>query len=571
MTRPELPHPARRRVAALSVACLLLVAAGCTGSPQGSRSPTAGPSVSRTSQAAPTGAPSTAPSTRVTATVRPAARSASGEPAVAAFDPATHALLVGPTSPDRQKAATAGRSDRFAKPPAGSGMKRYLDRRITWKACGKFQCAKVLVPLDWDAPDGPAITLALKKKPATSSAKGTLFINPGGPGGSGQDMVDDFDASSFPNHDVIGWDPRGTGQSTPVSCGTTAQMDAMFNLDASPDDASEWKALDDGARTFARNCRAASGALLDHISTIDTARDLDYLRHLVGDRKLDYMGISYGTFLGATYAEMYPTRVGRMVLDSAVNITPHDTVSQSIGFDRAFGTFAAWCASNSSTCGLGTTAQQVRARTRSFLDRLDSHPIKVGSRTLTQSLAATGIALFLYSGKQGYPYLGATLAAAMHRNDGQYLLTASDYLNGRGQDGKWETIASAFPAIACLDGADEGLAQSRKLWKADIAKAPTLGKALGATPTCEVWTAAPAPQLHLTAHGAAPIVVLGATGDPATPYEQARWMAEQLSSGVLLTWRGAGHSVWELGNKCVKDAVKKYINQGGVPADGTTC
>ncbi|WP_195839885.1 alpha/beta hydrolase [Cutibacterium porci] len=480
--------------------------------------------------------------------------------------------MEGPRSPDRQTMHPAADDDtHFAKAPAGQGMKRYLSRKVSWHGCGKFQCADIPVPLDWDDPDGPAITLALKRKPAEGAAKATLFINPGGPGGSGQEMLDSFQSSAFANHNVIGWDLRGTGASTHVDCGSAKTMDDLFNLDASPDDEAEWNELIRGAKDFARSCRAHSGSLLDHVSTIDTARDLDYLRYLVGDEKLDYLGISYGTFLGATYAELYPGRVGHMVLDSTVNITNHDTVSQVVGFDRAFGDFAKWCATQGKQCDVGTSEADVRTATLGFLDRLDAHPIKVNGRELTQSLAATGIAMFLYSGKPAYTYLAASLVAAMKGGNASYLLMASDLLNGRNNNGQWQTIASAFPAISCLDQADFGLKYLRQEWPKEMSKAPTLGKALGAMPTCEVWTARPAPQLYMTAQGAAPILVLGATGDPATPYEQATWMADQLTSGVLLTWRGTGHSAWELGNQCVKDAVEGYVNGGKVPKNDTVC
>ena len=565
MTRRD---PRRRTIAAALVACSLFSVTACTA-----EEPTSGPTA--THPASPTqqsATPRPMPSPSVTASVKPAQGKTDSNPPVASFDPKAHAHMEGPESPDRQTMHPASQDDKqFSKPPVGRGMNRYLSRKISWHACGNFQCSKVLVPLDWDDPNGPAITLALKRKPAESSSKATLFVNPGGPGGSGQEMVDSFKSSAFPNHDVIGWDPRGTGQSTHVDCGPATTMDAFFNLDASPDDEAEWKALGRGTRDFARSCRAHSGELLDHVLTIDTARDRDCLRYLVGDKKLDYLGISYGTFLGATYAELYPGRVGQMVLDSTVNITNHDTVSQSVGFDRAFGDFAKWCAKQGQRCTLGKNEAEVRKTTLNFLNHLDSHPLKVENRTLTQSLAATGIALFLYSGKEAYPYLAGSLRGAMKDGNGSYLLTASDFLNGRGKDGQWETIVSAFPAISCLDQADFGLNHVRKEWPKEAAKAPTLGKALGMTPTCEVWTAHPAHQLYLTAQGAAPILVLGATGDPATPYEQAEWMADQLKSGVLLTWRGAGHSAWELGNQCVKKAVEGYVNDAKVPRDKTVC
>ena len=558
-------HDSRRRmIAAALVASSLFAVTACTA---GEAEPTQSASASRQPAA---DKPSASPS--VTASIAPAQGKADANPPVAFFDPKAHAFMEGPQSPDRQTMHPAGDNKLFSKAPAGKGMKRYLSRKISWHRCGEFQCSDIPVPLDWDDPDGPALTLALKRKSAKGAAKkATLFINPGGPGGSGQEMVDSFQSSAFPGHDVIGWDLRGTGASTHVDCGPAKTMDNLFNLDASPDDEAEWNALIRGTRNFARNCRAHSGRLLDHVSTIDTARDLDYLRYLVGDKKLDYLGISYGTFLGATYAELYPGRVGRMVLDSTVNITNHDTVSQVVGFDRAFGDFAKWCAKRGKQCALGTSEAQIRKATLNFLNRLDAHPLKVDGRELTQSLAATGIALFLYSGKQAYSYLTAALVGAMKDGNGGYLLTASDYLNGRGKDGQWETIASAFPAISCLDQADYGLKHARQEWPQEVAKAPTLGKALGVAPICEVWTARPAPQLYLTARGAAPILVLGATGDPATPYEQATWMAGQLKSGVLLTWRGSGHSAWELGNQCVKKAVEGYVNDGKMPKDNTVC
>lgn len=555
-----------RAAAAGALAAILL--AGCQGASQ-TGSSASGPAAPGASQAGASGPSGSGTGTgswdSASATLRP-------DPPVAAFDPAAHGVFTGNTSPDRQKASPgitgpAG----VTSPPAGSGVNRYRDSTISWTACGKYQCGTLAVPLDWDDPDGPAITLRMKKAPAAGTRRGTLFINPGGPGSSGQDMLDSFDTAAFPDHDVIAWDPRGSGESTPVRCGTTAQTDAYFNLDASPDNQQEWDALIAGSKAFAQQCRAASGRLLDHISTIDTARDLDLLRHLVGAVKLDYLGISYGTFIGSTYAEMYPGRVGRMVLDSAVNITGDDSVTQVMGFDKAFRAFAGWCAEHNDQCPLGDTADKVIDSTTTFLDRMDSRPVAVGSRTLTQSLASTGIAFYLYSGTESYRYLGAAITWAQ-RGEGRYLLAAADYLNGRDPDsGRWESSAFAFPAIACRDEADRGLAGARTQWATDSRRAPILGPAFGVSLSCVYWTAEPGRQMRITAAGAAPIVVLGVTGDPATPYEQARWMASQLSSGVLVTWRGAGHSAWSLGNSCVRSAVTGYLNAGQVPTDGLTC
>lgn len=506
-----------------------------------------------------------------------ATASAVADPPVASFNPAAHDVFTGYTSPDRQSGSGSATPKGFSSAPAGAGMSRYLDQHISWTACGSFQCGTVLVPLDWDSPDGQAITLTMKRKQATERsgnrpAKGTMFINPGGPGVSGQDMLTSFETGSFPGYDVIAWDPRGSGQSTPVACGTAAQTDAFFDLDSSPDSSAQWSAVIAGNKAFAQQCRRASGALLDHISTIDTARDLDYLRTRVGDPKLNYLGISYGTFIGATYAEMYPGRVGRMVLDSAVNITSNDSVSQVMGFDKAFHAFAGWCARNDKECGLGGSADEVVRRTQSFLAGLDSRPLTVGSRSLTQNQAATGIAFYLYSGVDSYKYLAGALGWAMERGQGKYLLAAADSLNGRDvETGKWDNSAYAFPAILCKDSADPGLAGARAQWEIDQRRAPLLGRPFGVGLVCTYWTAKPATQLRISARGAAPIVVLGVTGDPATPYQQAQWMAQQMSSAVLVSWRGAGHSAWSLGNSCLRNSVTGYLNGGVVPRNGLTC
>lgn len=564
-------RPLAGLAAALTAAALL--ASGC-GVGSGASSPTASsPQTSTTPSGVAPGPGPSAGAGEPSRSWSPAASPAAADPPVASFDPAAHAVFTGYTSPDRQLAITSKATPKgFTRAPSGSGMNRYLNAQISWTGCGDFQCGTVAVPLDWDRPDGQAITLKMRKKAAASASKGTLFINPGGPGVSGQDMLADFDTGSFPGYDVIAWDPRGSGQSTPVTCGTPAQTDAFYNLNTSPATQSQWNAAIAGNMAFADQCRASSGVLLDHISTIDTARDLDYLRSRVGDPRLNYLGISYGTFIGATYAELYPGRTGRMVLDSAVNITDNDSVTQVMGFDKAYRAFAQWCAQNQPSCGMGSSADEVIGRTTAFLNRMGRTPLMVGSRPLTQNLAATGLAYFLYSGAESYRYLAGALQWAMVRGDGRYLLQAADVLNGRDpRTGQWDASAFAFPAILCADSADDGLSGARSQWATDQKDAPILGKAFGVGLVCVYWTARPAAQLRITAKGAAPIVVLGVTGDPATPYQQAQWMAGQMSSAVLVTWRGAGHSAWELGNSCLRRSVTGYLNDGAVPRNGLTC
>lgn len=542
-----------RRIAAALVAPLLL--AGCQQEPS---VPTPGPGASAPASPSSAVAVPTGSAAAVTTTAKD----------VAGFQLSAHRRQEQYTSPDRTSVASDATPPGFAAPPPGQGRQRYLDQKIRWSACDGFECGTVLVPLDWDRPDGQAITLKMKRRVADGKRTGTLFINPGGPGGSGQQMLEGFDWNSFPQHDVIGWDPRGTGESTPVVCGTPEQTEAYLASDSSPDDAAEFRAAVQQNKDFAAQCRHGSGALLDHISTIDTARDLDYLRHLVGDDTLDYLGISYGTYIGAMYAELYPQRAGRMVLDSAVNITTDDSVIQAMGFDLALRNYATWCAENK--CELGSTADEVIASVTGIFDSLDQEPLKVADRELTQSLGVTGAVTYLYMGSTGYTQLTQALVSA-RKGNGQPLLATADIMNGRQPDGSYDSMTYGFPGVGCIDAEDPGIDGSVKEFEQDKKKAPVLAPYFGVSLTCPLWSATPSPQLRLQAKGAAPILVLGATGDPATPYEQAVSMADQLEPGVLLTWKGAGHSAWDLGNACVKSAVRDFVNDGTVPEDRTVC
>ena len=447
----------------------------------------------------------------------------------------------------------------------------YATQVVNWQQCasGEGQCATIKAPLDWDNPDGDAIEVAVRRVPSGDSSRGPLFFNPGGPGFGGQDMAQRM-AGRWQNYDAVGWDPRGTGQSTHVVCGTLEQTDEMMNLDASPDDDAEDKALREGGADFAKQCRDSSGKLLDHISTIDVVRDLDLLRHLLGAEKLNYVGVSYGTFVGATYAQLFPNSVGRLVLDAAVDITGEDEIPQAAGFDLALRNFTKWCATASDElCPLEGDQDEINEGIVSLLTKLDQNPLPVGARELTQSLAATGIAVFLYEDDSAYRALAQVILAAQ-RGDGQPLLAAADLLNGRGGS-SYDTSTYAFPAMACADAVDEGADAVLGNWRDTFAKAPIMAPFMGAGYSCEFWTAESAPQLKLTAPGAPTILVVGTTGDSATPYEQAKSMAEQLESGTLLTLDGAGHGAVTGQNKCIADAVDGYLYDGKAPEDGKVC
>ncbi len=235
----------------------------------------------------------------------------------------------------------------FADPPPGSGLARYRGQQLDWRSCGRLQCAQLLVPLDYAHPDDGAISLTIGLRPASGGSRATVFANPGGPGGSGLTFLQGVDPSSWTDVDLISWDPRGVGASTPVGCWGDAASDAYSQLDQSPDDATERNALVDGAQRLGLSCLNGSGALLEHLSTADTARDLDLIRDALGLASLNYLGLSNGTLIGAIYAQLFPARVGRFVLDGAVNIS-HSPVLQLQGFDRALTAMADWCVAQSS-------------------------------------------------------------------------------------------------------------------------------------------------------------------------------------------------------------------------------
>lgn len=477
------------------------------------------------------------------------------------------------TSPDRRVSDTHESDvEGIVDPPEGSGYDRYWDQEIDWEECGSKECATVLAPLDWTNPDGVALTLSVSRIESEAGDDApSLFINPGGPGGSGLDYLDQFnDSPLLEKYHIVAWDPRGAGESTPVVCGTGEETDAFYNTDFSPDTEEEWVALEEASKAFADQCRENSGSLLDHISTIDTIQDLDMLRYLVGDEELNYLGVSYGTDLGSMYAEFYPQNVALMVLDSAVNITDNDAVIQAMGFELSLHNWAKWCA-ESDKCDLGTDEQEIVDKVDKFLKDLDENPIPVRKRALTQSLATTGLALTMYVGEEYYELIAEVMTASINDRDGDMLLGLADLMYDRKLNGSYGGLYYSFYSISCLDSVDKGIEGARDGWAEDIEKAPVFAFNSGVDMLCPVWTTEPMPQIKRVAKGAAPIIVLGVTGDSATPYQQAEWMAEQLESGVLVTLDGAGHGAYGSGNACIEEIVNDYFLKGVVPEHGTVC
>src|SRR3954471_6904487 len=504
------------------------------------------PPAPRTSEDSPPSAPRTAPAPTVTPSLPAKGRPLSAVPDV--------------------------RPQGFTDPPPGSGLDRYDNQRLAWTRCTQeLVCASALAPLDYAEPDGTAITLALAKRPATAEPKlGTLFVNPGGPGGPGRNYAASFNVHGLEGYDVVGWDPRGVAGSTPVHCFGTADYDRFFSVDVSPDSPAEERTLLAETYAFDQSCLAHSGALLEHVSTATTVRDLELLRRLVGDPQLHYFGASYGTQIGALYAQLYPKHVGRMVLDGAVNIGGR-SLSQIQGFERALGHFATWAAKPGSRGQpLGASRAAVSAKIQALLLGLDSRPLQVrGGRALSQQQGVGAVLNSLYRRADWTPLLQALTTAS--QGDGRALLKLADEGNFRNPDGSYGQINDAFPAVRCLDSRASSVRAAERSAEREAKKAPILGPLSGPDLICPLWPVVPAPKApRITAKGAAPILVLGTTGDPATPYENAEGMARQLESGVLVTLEGEGHTAYGQ-SACVRSKVQAYLVNGTVPEDGTRC
>lgn len=464
---------------------------------------------------------------------------------------------------------------------AAPGLGSFYEQNLSWSDCGDAKCARVTVPIDYEKPDGPTARLRLSVIPATGDeAQRSIFVNPGGPGGAAIEfattMSGEFGDDVREKYDIVGVDPRGVGMSSPLECLPDRDFDAFTATDPDPDDAREVKALRASITTLGEACEKNSGALAAHVSTEEAARDMDVVRALLGRKTFDWFGASYGTQLGATYAELFPKTVGRMVLDGAVDPSlgvVDSSLGQATGFQRAFDAYAADCL-KSSECPLGGSVKAARAKVVALLSQLDGSPMPgAGGRQLTEGQAFYGIAVTLYD-KSTWNALTQGLTQAFDGN-GSTLLLLSDAYFRRQPDGSYQgNLGQVIYAINCLDSTG-GLTQ--KQTKDAIPRfekvSPVFGRSLawGAL-GCSDWPIkATHPQVDISADGAAPILVLGTTRDPATPYEWAKSLAAQLSTGVLVTREGDGHTAYGSGNACITKAVDAFFVKGTVPKDGLTC
>ncbi|HWU22840.1 MAG TPA: alpha/beta hydrolase [Nocardioides sp.] len=466
---------------------------------------------------------------------------------------------------------------------AGLGaLGAYYQQKLDWSSCGDDECASLSVPVDYAHPGKASVSLHVEKAPATSGKPiGALVVNPGGPGAPGDYLASDAKHYFAPPlraaYDIVAFDPRGTGKSDPVDCLTDRQVDDFVAENPEPSTPAEIKAYVAEGRTFWKGCQQRSDALISHVSTVDAARDIDILRAALGQDKLDYLGFSYGTKLGATYAELFSKKVGRMVLDGAEDValtTRQSALHQAAGFETALRSYVGNCVAKGN-CFLGSTVDAGLARISGLLASIEKNPLPTkSSRDLTVGNAFYGVIAPLYQ-RSEWSYLDAGLQQAL-QGDGTILMLLSDTYSSRNNDGTYaDNGIEAIGVISCLDDP----------WAIDPAKvpsqypafekaSPTFGKvfAWGLT-SCwgDPFRNTDRPGIVVDGAGAPPIVVIGTTRDPATPYEEAVALAKELRSGVLISRDGDGHTGYDKGNSCVDDAVHSYLIDGRVPQDGLSC
>ncbi|MFJ4209128.1 alpha/beta hydrolase [Paenarthrobacter sp. NPDC089675] len=466
---------------------------------------------------------------------------------------------------------------------APKGLEKYYSQNVEWSACEDgFQCGNVKVPLDYGNPDSGEITLAAIKLPSSGTKQGTILVNPGGPGGSGVDFVKDGGKTHFTqklrsSFDMVGFDPRGVKRSAPVKCmASDAERDAAREK-------SFQENTDDGLaaalafnETVTQQCVQQTGPVLEHVDTISAAKDLDILRAVVNDAKLNYLGYSYGTFLGSTYAALFPDKVGRLVLDGAVDpsLSNEDLTSgQAVAFEKAIRTYVADCLKQKD-CPLSGGVDNGVGQIRELINAVNQNPQTAkDGRLVTGNEFVNGLILPLYD-DQSWPALTQALDSAFS-GDVSQMLRIADLGADREPNGTYSSNSNfAFNAINCLDYPMVTDTAGMRAEEARLKQeSPTFGEffAYGGV-TCKAWpykpTRTPAPVNYT---GSSPIVVIGTTGDPATPLEWAQSLRKQLGNASLITWQGEGHTAYGRSNSCVSNAVDNYFIDGKQPQDGIKC
>lgn len=457
-----------------------------------------------------------------------------------------------------------------------SALNGVTDRKLS------FARAVMKVPLDWANPSNGktvSITVLRIRSQSQHDRIGSLVVNPGGPGGSGTEAALDLAVSELPQtildrFDIVGFDPRGVALSDPIKCIPAKEKDAELNLPPDPTTEAQWQANIAEAKKVADECFAIYGNDLTFYSTAETVRDMEALRAKLGDDKLTYLGYSYGTLLGAEYASAYPDKVRALVLDGAVDPTI-DSVqqdkTQAAGFQLAFSHFAANCEKKGTSCGLGADPQ---AFVQNLMKSSDAKPIPSGDSKDKRVVEAGAVLLAVISAlydESQWDQLASALVDAS-KGDGSGILQLDDQYNERQSDGSYTNIQDANSTIGCADETDRpSLAQAEQLAPQWRASNPLFGgSAASSLAFCSFWKAPPDKPITVTDSHAPTVLVIGTTGDPATPISGARHLAKLLGSGDLLVWEGDGHTAYPK-TTCVTNDVDNYLIALKAPTPESTC
>lgn len=468
-------------------------------------------------------------------------------------------------------------------PTASHSTPSSVSSKLTWTDCGNgFQCANVSVPLDYAHPSGETIEIAINRKPATDPAHriGSLLINPGGPGDSGIEFLQQA-ASEFQElnrvFDLVGFDPRGVAQSSPVRCQSPQQEDQYNALDSVLDDPQEKQAEIDAVKAIAAACMQRSGHILPFVDTPSVAKDMDRIRAALGDAKLTYLGFSYGSLIGENYAHLFPTHIRAMVLDGVLDptVAPNDMAyAQVVNLEANLQAWLANCRARKTGPSPCMYAQTGDPGTKlvNFLNNLDSTPMRVGTRLLTHGLALQAV---IWPGLY-YPVAWSELDQALtlaEQGNGSVLLAFTDLLYERRPDGSYSNAIDANIANFCLDHpVSSDVAALDALGPKFAAASPLFGPSYQySSLQCSVWPIKPTGKIGpITSQGSPPILLAAGTHDPATPIEWAKSVNEQLAGSVLLTRDGYGHVSYDE-SPCAQSAEVAYLEQLTLPAQGTVC
>ncbi|MGY1772044.1 alpha/beta hydrolase [Blastococcus sp. SYSU D00813] len=445
-----------------------------------------------------------------------------------------------------------------------------------------YECGYLDVPISYEEADSETLPMFVIRArfPGQTDKIGSLVVNPGGPGGSGADaalsLSQTLPEDVLRRFDVVGFDPRGVGLTTPVECFTDEQKDQFFADEPRPVQQEQLDAVLGLYDDIAASCADTYGDALGAFNTVDTARDMDRLRAALGDEQLTFLGYSYGTTLGSTYAELFPEQVRAFVLDAAVDPDADaqaNAEAGAAGLEAGFDAFAASCTGLISGCPVGDNPRQF---VYDLLGQAGAAPIPSSApgetRQATPGVVMTAVTAAMYD-PASWPQLSQALRAAQ-AGDAAGLFSLADSYSQRQDDGSYSNLFDANLAINCAD-TPEDVTFSRDQVAALAAdwgfRYPLFGAdSAAALYLCSVWDAPRTPLPERDAEGSAPIVVVGNAGDPVTPLSGSVDMAEDLTSGVLVTWQGQGHTAYPK-TDCVTGAVNAYLIDLVVPQDGLTC